>query len=286
MRLLHRAAKARCLAPSRLSLDDLASPRRELPAPALLLGLCERGHRQEWSVEGRLARSVAPLPLPPLGKPWLRPRPRSCGKSTTPLRPGAMGDGVCLQVTWPINPAKRRRHNEPISYLRSYAGVRGETDDFPTISRRLSPRVQAWRHRPRGRRVDRQVAGQEGRRHVARRQGQGPRRADQGRRQDPHPHPRRPGGAGADPPRRGACDGRGRAGALPRHASDHRPGDRERLLLRLRPRRALHAGRPAGHRGQDARDHRARFPLHLRSHRSRTPRSGCSPTRAKCSSSS
>ena len=76
-----------------------------------------------------------------------------CGKSATPSRPGAMGDGGCLQMTWPINPAKRRHHNEPISYLRSYAGVRGETDDFPTISRRLSPRVQARRHWPRGRRV-------------------------------------------------------------------------------------------------------------------------------------
>jgi threonyl-tRNA synthetase len=29
----------------------------------------------------------------------------------------------------------------------------------------------------------------------------------------------------------------------PGHAGHHRPGDRERLLLRLRPRRALHAGR-------------------------------------------
>ena len=210
----------------------------------------------------------------------------TCGKSTTPSRPGAMGGGGCLQVTWPINPAKRRRHNEPISYLRSYAGVRGETDDFPTISRRLSPRVQAWRHRPRGRRVDRQVAGQEGRRHVARRPGQGPRRADQGRRQDPHPHPGRPGGAGADPPRRGACDGGSRAGALPRHASDHRPGDRERLLLRLRPRRALHAGRSARHRSQDARDHRARLALLLRGGGPRRRRRSCSPTRARRSSSS
>ena len=85
MRLLHRAAKAPLLgAIAALSLDDLAPPRRELPAPALLLGLCERGHRQEWSVEGRLARSVAPLPLPPLGKPRLRPRPRRAGR-TPPL---------------------------------------------------------------------------------------------------------------------------------------------------------------------------------------------------------
>ena len=31
---------------------------------------------------------------------------------------------------------------------------------------------------------------------------------------------------------------------LPGDAGHHRPGDRERLLLRLRPRRAVHAGRP------------------------------------------
>ncbi len=39
---------------------------------------------------------------------------------------------------------------------------------------------------------------------------------------------------GTDPPRRRARAGRGRAGAVPRHAGDHRPGDRERLLLRFR----------------------------------------------------
>ena len=91
-----------------------------------------------------------------------------------------------------------------------------------------------------------------------------PRRADQNGCAHPHPHPRRRGGACADPPRRGACDGGSRAGALPRHASHHRPGDRERLLLRLRARRALHARRSAEDRGQDARDHRPRFALHLR----------------------
>ena len=40
-----------------------------------------------------------------------------------------------------------------------------------------------------------------------------------------------------------ACAGRGGAGAVARHAGDHRPGDRERLLLRLRPQRAVHARR-------------------------------------------
>jgi hypothetical protein len=47
-------------------------------------------------------------------------------------------------------------------------------------------------------------------------------------------HPRRSARAGADPARCRACDGRGRAGAVAGHAGDHRPGDRERLLLRLR----------------------------------------------------
>ena len=60
--------------------------------------------------------------------------------------------------------------------------------------------------------------------------------AHQGRRRDQIPHARGQGGARADPPRRRACDGAGRAGALSRHAGDHRPGDRQRLLLRLRAR--------------------------------------------------
>ena len=84
------------------------------------------------------------------------------------------------------------------------------------------------------------------------------------RRQDPHSHPRRSGSSRAHPSRRRPCDGRGRAGALSRHASHHRAGDRERLLLRLRQARAVYAGRPAGHRSQDARDRRARLAVHLR----------------------
>ena len=57
---------------------------------------------------------------------------------------------------------------------------------------------------------------------------------------------------------------RSRAGALSRHAGHDRPGDRERLLLRFRPRGALHARRSSQDRSQDARDHRARCALHLR----------------------
>ncbi len=63
-----------------------------------------------------------------------------------------------------------------------------------------------------------------------------------GGRQARVPRPRRPARAGADPSRCGACAGGGGAGAVARHAGDDRPGDRERLLLRLRQRRAVHAG--------------------------------------------
>ena len=55
--------------------------------------------------------------------------------------------------------------------------------------------------------------------------------------------PRRPARAGADPARRRACAGRSGAGAVAGHAGHHRPGDRERILLRLLPQRAVHARR-------------------------------------------
>ncbi len=69
---------------------------------------------------------------------------------------------------------------------------------------------------------------------------------------------RRPARARAHPPRRGACDGRGGAVALAGRAGDDRPGDRERLLLRLLPLRAVHARGLPGDREAHARDHRAR----------------------------
>ena len=50
--------------------------------------------------------------------------------------------------------------------------------------------------------------------------------------------------------------------AVARHPGHHRPGDRERLLLRLLPQPAVHAGRLRRHREEDARDHRARQTLH------------------------
>src|SRR5208282_661298 len=60
-----------------------------------------------------------------------------------------------------------------------------------------------------------------------------------------------------DPPRRRACAGRGGADAVARHASHHRPGDRQRLLLRFFPQPAVHAGRLRRDRTENARDHRA-----------------------------
>ena len=83
----------------------------------------------------------------------------------------------------------------------------------------------------------------------------------------------------AHPPRRRARPRRSRADAASRHAGDHRPGDRERVLLRFRPQRAVHARRLSRHRGQDARDHRARRALHQggvepRGGEERVPRQG------------
>ena len=75
----------------------------------------------------------------------------------------------------------------------------------------------------------------------------------------------RAGGSGAD--------------AVARHPGHHRPGDRERLLLRLLPQPAVHAGRFRGDREEDARDHRARQALHqgsvvARAGQARVPRQG------------
>ena len=60
-------------------------------------------------------------------------------------------------------------------------------------------------------------------------------------------------GARAHPPRLRPHHGPRRAGALARDQGDDRPGDRERLVLRLRPRRALHPRRPREDRGAHAR---------------------------------
>ena len=130
---------------------------------------------------------------------------------------------------------------------------------FPDGARRDYP---AEHHRPRHRQGHFAVARQAHRRDGARRQGRRSRRSDRARRQDRVPHPRRPARARADPPRRRACARRGRADAVARHPGHHRAGDRERLLLRLLPQRAVHAGGFRRDREEDARDHRARQTLH------------------------
>ena len=97
---------------------------------------------------------------------------------------------------------------------------------------------------------------------------------------------RRSARARTDPPRLRPCAGRGRAGAVARHAGDHRPGDRERLLLRLLPQRAVHAGGFRRDREEDARDHRARRALHQGGVEPRRRPRTSSATRARRSRSS
>ena len=55
--------------------------------------------------------------------------------------------------------------------------------------------------------------------------------------------------------------GRGGHGPVPRHEARDRPGDRRRLLLRLRAAAAAHAGRPRRDRGADGRERRRRPPV-------------------------
>ena len=89
-----------------------------------------------------------------------------------------------------------------------------------------------------------------------------PHRPDREGREDRVRLARGPARAGADPPRCRACAGRGGADPVARHPGDHRPGDRERLLLRLLPQPAVHPGGLPGDREEDARDHRARQTVH------------------------
>ncbi len=74
--------------------------------------------------------------------------------------------------------------------------------------------------------------------------------------------PRRSARAGAHPPRCRARARRSGADAVARHPGHHRSGDRERLLLRFLPQRAVHAGGFRRDREEDARDHRARQTVH------------------------
>ena len=123
--------------------------------------------------------------------------------------------------------------------------------------------VRARHHRPRGRRGHRQVARQAHRRDGARRRPSltlpTRSRATPGssscRREDPR---------ALELIRHDCAHVLAEAvqDALPGHPGHHRPGDRERLLLRLRAPRALHPRGFPGDRGEDARDHRPRQTLH------------------------
>ena len=145
----------------------------------------------------------------------------------------------------------------------SFAGVsRSPPHDHPDIPRRRATAVRARHHRVGGRGRHREVARQAHRRDGARRPRRRSFRPDPSRRQDRVPDPRGPAGARAHPARRRPCARGGGAEPLSGHAGHHRPGDRERLLLRFRPCRAVHAGGLPGDRGEDARDHRAGQTLH------------------------
>ena len=131
-------------------------------------------------------------------------------------------------------------------------------------ARRLDPFLRRSGERGRGRREHRPGArpggaGDQGGRRPAR-----PRRHDRGRRLRRRRHEGFRGGAGIAAPRRGPRPRRGGEGALPGDADHHRAGHRERLLLRLRARAALHPGGSGADRGPDARDRRSRRADHPR----------------------
>ena len=113
-----------------------------------------------------------------------------------------------------------------------------------------------------------------------RRQAARPRDRDRPRCRGRDHHPRHARGARDPAPRRRACHGRGGQGALSRDPGHLRPGDRDRLLLRFRARRAVHARRPRKDRGADARDRPARREDHPRSLGPRRRRSRFSPASA------
>ena len=115
--------------------------------------------------------------------------------------------------------------------------------DHADVSGRRQARVQRRGDRCPGRRRDLQIARPEGGCGRGRRQAARSRRPDPRRCAGADPHARGCRRAGADPPRLRARAGGGGAGAVSRHPGDDRPGDRGRLLLRLRARRAVHARR-------------------------------------------
>ena len=172
---------------------------------------------------------------------------------------------------------------------RSFAGLDRRTqcpNRFPDISRWFRPRLRRGDDRRGACRIDLEIAGQEGRRLRARRHRARPLRSARQVRQGRDRHPRRSARAGAHPPRCRACAGRSRAGAVAGNAGDDRPGHRERLLLRFRPQRAVHAGRFPGDREEDARDHRAQQALHQGGLGRATGPRRCFATRARPTRSS
>ena len=122
--------------------------------------------------------------------------------------------------------------------------------------RRRGAPLPRRRHPGRGRGRHLEVARQGGARRGRRRPPLRPLAAARAGRQRRDRHRQGRGRARADPPRLRPHHGPRRAGALARRQGDDRPGDRERLVLRLRPRRAVHPRRPRRDRGADARDHR------------------------------
>ena len=132
----------------------------------------------------------------------------------------------------------------------------------PHLPRRRAPRISPRYHRSRHREGHLALACQAHRRDGARWRARRSFRPDREGRQDRVRFARGPARARIDPPRRRACAGRSGADAVARHAGHHRAGDRERLLLRFLPQRAVHAGGLPGDREEDARDHRARQTVH------------------------
>ncbi len=136
-----------------------------------------------------------------------------------------------------------------------------------------------------GRRLNRKIPGKEGRRRRDQRRAVRSRRSDRGRCDGEDRHPRRSRGARTHPPRLRPCAGRGGAGAVSRNPGDHRPGDRERLLLRFLPQPAVHAGGLPGDRKENARDHRPRQALHQIGEDRARRRRNSSARKARCSRS-
>src|SRR5438552_8314228 len=66
------ASKDGCFADPNLPVDPFASVAVQLSLCAQLLGLCGRSHPHAWLARPR-AQRTAPLPLPSLGRPRLRP---------------------------------------------------------------------------------------------------------------------------------------------------------------------------------------------------------------------